>query len=87
MRRVLDAGAFRGPVTVQLLRDRRSGQSLVMEVNPRLGGGVVTSIAAGSGILDMLIGETLGERMDPVDDWRDHTLVARYLAEVAFTDC
>lgn len=87
VRRVLDAGAFRGPVTVQLLRDRRNGQSLVMEVNPRLGGGVVTSIAAGSGILDMLIGETLGERMDPVDDWRDHTLVARYLAEVVFTDC
>ena len=87
VRRVPDAGAFRGPVTIQLLRDRRNGQSLVMEVNPRLGGGVVTSIAAGSGILDMLIGETLGERMDPVDDWRDHTLVARYLAEVVFTDC
>lgn len=83
-RRVLEADAFRGPVTVQLLRDRHSGETLVMEVNPRLGGGVVTSIAAGSGIADMLIGETLGEHMEPKDDWRDRTLVARYLEEVVF---
>lgn len=83
-RRVLEAGQFRGPVTVQLIRDRKSGHTMVMEINPRLGGGVVTSIGAGSGIADMLIGETLGERMEPVDDWRDNTLVARYLEEVVF---
>ncbi len=83
-RRVLASGEFRGPVTVQLIRDRKSGHTMVMEVNPRLGGGVVTSMGAGSGIADMLIGETLGERMEPVDSWRDNTLVARYLEEVVF---
>ena len=41
---MLASGLFRGPVTVQLIRDRKSGHNMVMEVNPRLGGGVVTSI-------------------------------------------
>lgn len=75
---------FRGPITIQFIRDLKTGRYLLMEINPRLGGGVVCSINAGADIAEMILRESMGEEAQPVDDWRDNALMARYFSEVMF---
>lgn len=83
-RQVIRALNLRGPVTIQYLYDINSDRYLLMEVNPRLGGGVACSIFAGAPIPDYILKESLGIPMTPCDDWSDHTLMARYQKEVIF---
>lgn len=85
-RDVIRAFNLRGPVTIQYLHDLKSDRYLLMEVNPRLGGGVVCSIFAGAPITDYIIQEMLGKKLKACDDWKDHTLMARYWSEVIFHD-
>lgn len=80
---ILNTLDFRGPVTLQFLKSE-DDRILLMEINPRFGGGVVTSVAAGSGILEMLLKEATGEIVERKDDWREHTLITRYMQEVVF---
>lgn len=75
---------FRGPVTLQFLFDKATGRYLLMEINPRLGGGVVCSILAGADIPSMLLAEAAGEKAEPCRNWRDRALMARYFSEVMF---
>lgn len=75
---------FRGPVTLQFLFDKVTGRYLLMEINPRLGGGVVCSILAGADIPSMLLAEAAGEKAEPCRNWRDRALMARYFSEVMF---
>ncbi len=85
---ILRSGEFLGPVTIQFIKDNASGAVYVMEINPRLGGGVVTSICAGSGIIAMILEEYLGREVAPHTLWRENTLMVRYLQEVIFyADC
>lgn len=84
--RVIGAFSLLGPVTLQFLHDLDTGRYLLMEVNPRLGGGVVCSIYAGAPIADYIIGESLGVTLSECDDWSDNTLMTRYLKEVIFYD-
>lgn len=83
-RRILAAGKFKGPITIQFIRNNRDGALLAMEVNPRFGGGVVTSIGAGSGIVDMVLREARGEVASSVSDWEDGVVMARFFKEVIF---
>ncbi len=83
-RRLLENGALRGPVTIQFIRNEDSGETYIMEVNPRLGGGVIASICAGSGLLYYLIDEYLGKKLLPSDEWEENTLMTRYMKEVIF---
>ncbi len=83
-RKTIEAFDLRGPVTLQFLRDPASGRFLLMEVNPRLGGGVVCSVYAGAPITDYIIREARGAEVIPCDDWADNTLMTRYLKEVIF---
>ena len=83
-REVLSKFHFRGPVTLQFLHDLDKDRYLLMEVNPRLGGGVVCSIYAGAPILDYILGEALGVDLKPCDDWTAGTLMARYQKEAIF---
>ena len=83
-KRILRAGDFRGPVTIQFLRDTETQDTYVMEINPRLGGGVITSIAAGADITEFFLRDCLGEDLRPFDEWRDKTLMTRYFKEVIF---
>lgn len=53
-----------------------------MEINPRLGGGVVTSIGAGSGIIEMILDEYLGKEVKSQTEWRDNTLMVRYFKSI-----
>lgn len=75
---------FRGPITLQFIHDKATDRYLLMEINPRLGGGVVCSIHAGADIAEMIITESTGKTAQPVEDWKDNALMARYFSEVMF---
>lgn len=75
---------LRGPVNIQFIHDFDTDRYLLMEVNPRLGGAVICSVLAGAPITDYIIAEAKGMALNPCDDWKDHTLMARYLKEAVF---
>lgn len=83
-RQVIEAFDLRGPVTLQFLHDLDADRYLLMEVNPRLGGGVICSIYAGAPITDYIIKEYLDLPMAPCTDWTYNTLMARYQKEAIF---
>lgn len=74
---------LRGAVTVQILRDRADGRLMIMEINPRLGGGAVCSVAAGADIPGLILREAYGFPLE-APQWRAGVEIARYPAEVVF---
>src|SRR5690606_16482822 len=49
-----------GALNVQLLRDPATGESAVIEINPRFGGGYPLSLAAGADFPAVLVAEAAG---------------------------
>lgn len=85
-RKVINAFSLRGPVTLQFIYDRDQDRYLLMEINPRLGGGVICSMYAGAPIADFILKESMGVPSSPCNDWTDNTLMSRYWKEVIFYD-
>lgn len=83
-REIIHKFDLRGPVTLQFLYDKKRGRYLLMEINPRLGGGVVCSIYAGAPITDYILSEAVRIPVRPCNDWADKTLMARYQKETIF---
>lgn len=83
VRRTLVATGLRGAVTVQLLRDLDTGHLMIMEINPRLGGGAVASVYAGVDLPGLIIADCLGEAL-PVQHATPGVETVRYLADVVF---
>lgn len=83
-REIIHKFDLRGPVTLQFLYDKKRGRYLLMEINPRLGGGVVCSIYAGAPITDYILSEAVRIPVRPCHDWADKTLMARYQKETIF---
>lgn len=83
-RKVIRHFKFTGPVTVQYLYDSTTDRYLLMEVNPRLGGGVICSIYAGAPITDYILRESMGVTVTPCDEWVANVLMARYQKEAIF---
>lgn len=83
-RKVLDSFKFSGPVTIQFLYDPKTDRYLLMEVNPRLGGGVICSLFAGAHITGYILREAMGIEVEPCDDWKEDILMARYQQEAIF---
>lgn len=81
---VINKLKLRGPVNIQFIHDLDTDRYLLMEVNPRLGGAVMCSILAGAPILEYIIREATGMELEPCDDWKNGTLMARYLKETVF---
>lgn len=81
---VIKALGLRGAVTLQFLHDRNTGRLLLMEINPRLGGGVICSLQAGADIAGMIIDEATGKDATLCETWKDKTLMTRYMQEVIF---
>lgn len=80
--RTITATGLRGACTIQMLRDSE-GRLMLMEINPRLGGGVVASVNAGADIPSLIVDEYLGlplDRLFPIPD----VLTVRYLSDIAF---
>lgn len=83
VRRVLEATGLRGAVTVQLIRDLSDGRLMVMEINPRLGGGAVASVHAGVDLPGLIIDDALGRPLEPQTPQAGVETV-RYLEDVVF---
>ncbi len=83
-RRTLAATGLRGAVTVQLIRNLDDGRLMVMEVNPRLGGGAVCSVHAGADIPGLIVDDALGSECHEQTP-RPGVLTARYLEDTVFT--
>lgn len=83
VRRTLVATELRGAVTVQLLRDLDTGRLMIMEINPRLGGGAVASVHAGADIPGMIIADALGENLE-TQQATPGVETVRYLSDVVF---
>ena len=83
-REIIEKFELRGPVTLQFLYDMDRDRYLLMEVNPRLGGGVICSIYAGAPIPDYILSEAFDIPVRACDDWIDNTLMARYQKETIF---
>ncbi len=81
---VIDSLKLRGAVTLQFLRDKNSGRLMLMEINPRLGGGVVCSIQAGADIPGMIVDEAMGKSPEYADGIKPGVLICRYFEEVVF---
>ncbi len=75
---------LRGAVTIQYLRDRVTGRLMLMEINPRLGGGVVCSVHAGADIPGLILKEALGLNPAVIKDIKPGTLICRYFEETVF---
>jgi carbamoyl-phosphate synthase large subunit len=83
-KKILQSDHFTGPVTIQFIKDLTRDRLYAMEINPRLGGGVIASIEAGADILGLMIDEFSGRPLVPLNDWKDKTLMTRYFKEVIF---
>lgn len=85
-REVIRLMNLRGAVTVQFLVDLDSIDSnpMIMEINPRLGGGVVTSVHAGANIPLYLLADALNIPVEPCNKIIPGTFITRYREEVVF---
>lgn len=83
-REILTRLDLRGAVTLQFIQDTRDNKVMLMEINPRLGGGAVCSVAAGADLPLYILSEALGLPLEPVNNWKPGILVARYMQEVVF---
>lgn len=84
-RTILCALKLTGPVTLQFLRERKeNGRLMLMEINPRLGGGAVCAIHAGADLPGFILREWMGKRPEPCCDWESGVRICRYLQEIVF---
>lgn len=72
-----------GPFNVQFMVDSASGAIFLMEINPRFGGGVVCSIAAGLNIPKLMLQDYLGIQKSTLEI-QSGLLMKRYSKEVFF---
>lgn len=82
---LLKATGLKGAVTVQMLRDNSTGRLMIMEVNPRLGGGAVCSVHAGFDLPGAIISEFEGKEVKPMKA-QPKVEMTRYFEEVIFKD-
>lgn len=80
-RKIIEAGNFLGPITIQFIKDKVTNEIFVMEINPRLGGGVICSLEAGADITKFLILEFLNEEIACNNNWEENFLMIRYFCE------
>lgn len=74
---------LKGPITLQFIREESSDVNYLMEVNTRLGGGVICSIEAGFDIPMLMLNELCGIANNPVLSGRS-VLMKRYFSEVFY---
>ncbi|MCH5326373.1 MAG: ATP-grasp domain-containing protein [Duncaniella sp.] len=73
-----------GPVTLQFIRDLTDSTLMLMEINPRLGGGVVCSVHAGADIPRYILEEYLGITSQPLITVKPGIMICRYFDETVF---
>lgn len=83
-RSVINRLHLSGAITLQFIADLDTGHLMLMEINPRLGGGAVCAVHAGADIPAYIIAEATGASLPPCSDWRAGTEITRYQQEVVF---
>jgi carbamoyl-phosphate synthase large subunit len=81
--RTLQLTGLRGAVTVQVIRDLDNGNYMIMEINPRLGGGAVCSVEAGANLPLAILNEAAGKAAELFTADAGVELV-RYMESVIF---
>ncbi len=81
---ILSKGLFNGPVTIQFIKEKTTGTLYLIEINPRLGSGVLTSVHAGANICDYIIKEFLNTAPEPNNDWKEGVIMTRAFQEFYF---
>ena len=67
-----------GPMTVQLIRDRKSGEDYFIEINPRFGGGAPLSMKAGARSAEAILKLLDGEKVAYCTDIADGAIYSRF---------
>lgn len=75
---------LKGAVTIQWIERKGSGNPLLMEINPRLGGGAVCSVHAGADLPGFIVDEATGKKPNPAVKIQPNVEIARYFQEVVF---
>ncbi len=65
-----------GPVCIQLRADA-AGTPRLIEINPRLSGGLPITVAAGANPIDLILREMAGELLTPIS-WNEVTVVGHF---------
>ena len=81
---ILKAGGFKGPVTIQFICQVNTGVLYLIEINPRFGSGILTSIRAGANICQFILNDYLGLENLEVLDWKENLLMVRAFKEYYF---
>ena len=67
MKRIIEAFKPCGPITVQLIRDIKSGNDYYIEINPRYGGGAPLSMKAGADSSEVMLKLLSGQKVDYIE--------------------
>ena len=83
VKHTLTKTGLRGAVTVQILHDLDSDRLMIMEINPRLGGGAVASVHAGVDLPGLIIDNAAGSELAYLHP-KAGVETVRYLDDVVF---
>ncbi|HEX4886525.1 MAG TPA: ATP-grasp domain-containing protein [Luteibaculaceae bacterium] len=72
---------LKGPITLQFIQEVSSGTYYLTEINPRFGGGVVTSVGAGANIPELLLLDFMGTDLPYREDWENDMMMIRTFTE------
>lgn len=75
-----------GPMTVQLIRQNRTGDDYYIEINPRFGGGAPLSMKAGARSAEVILRMLSGEKVDYSDVIDDGAVYSRFDQSVCISE-
>lgn len=75
-----------GPITVQLIRDKRTGVNYYIEINPRFGGGAPLSMKAGARSAETILKLLSGEKPEKFNEIADGSIYSRFDQSVCIRD-
>lgn len=81
---VLSFKGWEGPITLQFIDSERG--PVIIEVNPRFGGGVTHSIHCGLDMPRWIIREQLGRALKSFDEWSDGSIMTRCRRDFFYDD-
>ena len=76
---------LQGPISIQFIKSKEDNKLWLMEINPRLGGGVIASIEAGHNIPEMLISDILDYDVKKSIS-NTKLIMKRYFEEIFYED-
>ena len=82
---IIDKFALKGPISIQFIRSKNDDKLWLMEINPRLAGGVIASIEAGYNIPEMLIKDILDYDIQETNLTKK-IVMKRYFEEIFYED-